>query len=95
MIFGNWFTRGEDVIGASWNASLFPWSIPIGLALLFWSLRSMRILPAAAASPFLSPYLQLGSWFFALMALLNNNIAMLIVFVATWTLLLRTFVLQR
>lgn len=89
LVFGNWLTSGEDVITASWNASFFPWSIPIGLSLLAWSLRRKDMLPAMAASPFLSPYLQLGSWSIALIALLRSNIVMLVFFVAAWTLVLR------
>ncbi len=74
LLFGNWVvSTSENVISANWNLSLFPWSIPIGLLLLFVAFRRRRLTVSLSASPFLAPYLSLGSWSIALFGLLDNN----------------------
>jgi hypothetical protein len=66
MVYGNWLSgRTDDVINASWNMSIFPYSIPIGLYLIY---KKKFI----SCSPFLSPYLMLGSWSVVLLELGNK-----------------------
>ncbi len=85
LVFGNWITgRQPALTGAIWNTSLWPWSIPVGLALLFFSLRDLREDCARAASPFLSPYLAYYSWAGALTALFERKYLLVIVVVGMW-----------
>lgn len=44
------------------NWSLFPWSIPLGLAVLWWAARRRDVRLGALAGPFLTPYLTPGSY---------------------------------
>lgn len=69
LIFGPWPLRFEGQSGVSWNASLWPLSIPVGLTLLVTALRKRKIEFAMAASPCLSPYLAMHSWVAALLAI--------------------------
>jgi len=55
--------RWQSMIAIQWNLSVFPFSLPIGLWLI-WRLyhdRTDRAL-ALAAAPFLSPYVAIQSW---------------------------------
>jgi hypothetical protein len=58
---GKWFQTGESPIHI-YNQSLWPWGIPIGLALLAASIGRGEIKFAIAASPFLAPYVQIYSY---------------------------------
>jgi len=73
-IFGFWplETVREDIAGVSYNASLWPMSIPVGLALFVTAIRKRRIEYAMAASPCLSPYLLFYSWGGALLSIISN-----------------------
>jgi hypothetical protein len=86
LLFGNWLRDDSDRLlgGAYWNVSFFPWSLPIGLAILYVALRKRRVHAAIAASPFLSPYLSWGTWFFALLGLVRNSLAMVAVVFGSW-----------
>jgi hypothetical protein len=85
LLFGNWITnRQQELTGAIWNTSLWPWSIPIGLALLFFCLRDMRQDFARAASPFLSPYLAYYSWAGALTGFLEHEYVLVIGVAGMW-----------
>ncbi len=87
LLFGNWVvSTSENVISANWNLSLFPWSIPIGLLLLFVAFRRRRVTVSLSASPFLAPYLSLGSWSIALFGLLNSNLLMVGTVFGLWLL---------
>ena len=69
LIFGLWPLRFERMYSEVWNASLWPLSIPVGLALLAAAIHKRRIEYAMAGSPCLSPYLNMHSWVGALLAL--------------------------
>jgi len=72
VIFGPWPLRFETQAGVWWNASLWPMSIPVGLALLAAALHKRKIEFAMAASPCLSPYLMMHSWVAALLAVVAS-----------------------
>lgn len=62
---GNWVKVLMNAPSVWWNASIFPYGIPVGLgwlALAFWK-RDARY--AVPASPFFAPYLTGHSWAFA------------------------------
>lgn len=87
LVFGNWAADQTDhLVSAKWNTSMFPWSLPVGVLLIFVALRSGKIQTSMAASPFLSPYVGLGSWAFSLMGLLNNNLMMFAAVFGLWLL---------
>ena len=85
FIFGNWIVgRQSDLLDSFWNASLWPWAIPIGLVLAALSLRDRRIDYGMAASPFLSPYLAYHSWASVLVGLLQNEFILAIAVIGMW-----------
>ncbi len=89
LVFGNWMTSSsEDVLSAYWNLSLFPWSVPVGLLVLAVALWRHRETISASASPFLAPYVSLGSWSIALLGLLDSNLLMVGIVFGLWLLYL-------
>ena len=67
FIWGFWpgelldFTR-DHLLGGYWNMSLWPYSIPIGLILIFLSLKKTDESYGLMASPLLFPYVSAGSY---------------------------------
>ena len=88
VFFGFWPTRFGAPVGFWWNASLWPASIPVGLALIVTSIRQRKVEYAMAASPCLSPYVLLHSWSTALVALSRAPWEMLASVVGLWVLVL-------
>lgn len=85
LIFGYWpATRPLNLIDSAWNASLWPWSIPIGVVLIARSLRDGRKDFAMAASPFLSPYLAYHSWAAVLTALIKKDFDLIAACIGMW-----------
>lgn len=85
-IFGLWPLRFQANLGMWWNASLWPMSIPIGLALLTAALRKKEQRLAMAAAPCLSPYLLLHSWSAALLAFVHRQPETIAAVVGLWIL---------
>jgi hypothetical protein len=61
LIWGNWplaiYEFGRDkLIEGWWNRSLWPYSIPVGLVLLYFSIKKKDESLGIVASPLLSPY---------------------------------------
>ncbi len=84
-VFGNWLQgRQADLLDSFWNASLWPWAIPIGVVLTALSLRDLRWDCAMAASPFLSPYLAYHSWAAALAGLMRRDFELALAVAAMW-----------
>ena len=69
ILYGLWPMK--YLLAFSWggNTSLWPMSLPIGLALLVTAIRKQNISYAIAASPCFSPYLLTHSWIGPLIAL--------------------------
>lgn len=72
IIFGIWPLRFQANLTMWWNASLWPMSIPVGLALLTAAVHKRDQRLAMAAAPCLSPYLLLHSWGAALLAIIEQ-----------------------
>lgn len=72
LAYGLWPLRFTQELDLWWNASLWPGSIPFGLAFLAVALSRRRVRPALVASPLLSPYVLLHSWVGALAATLDS-----------------------
>jgi hypothetical protein len=71
-IFGLWPLGAVEVTGVTFNASLWPLSIPVGLALFVTAVRKRKIEYAMAASPCLSPYALFYSWTGVLLAIIAS-----------------------
>lgn len=87
-VFGFWPVRFVHAVSFWWNASLWPESIPVGLALLVASLRRRRMEYALAASPCLSPYVLFHSWCGALVALVASQAEFLAAVAGLWALVI-------
>jgi hypothetical protein len=87
LIFGFWPSYSFKVIEVWYNASLWPMSIPVGLALLVTSLRKRKIEYAMAASPCLSPYALFYSWTGALLAIVSSTPETIAAVIGLWILI--------
>ncbi len=86
-IFGIWTRETSDhLLTNPWNKSLFPWSVPVGALVLYLAIRYKKIAASTSASPFLSPYLNMGTWTLTYMGLLDNTWLMTTAFVVSWLL---------
>jgi hypothetical protein len=72
VLYGPWPLRSTAEVGLWWNASLWPGSIPLGLAFLAAAIARRRIRLSLVASPLLSPYVLLHAWSGALAATLDS-----------------------
>ena len=86
-IFGLWPLDALRVTSdVSFNASLWPLSIPAGLALLVTAVRKRKIEYAMAASPCLSPYVLFYSWGGALLAIIASAPETIAAVIGLWIL---------
>lgn len=82
--FGLWPLGATRTTDLWWNSSLWPVSIPIGLALFVASIRKRKIEYAMAASPCLSPYVLLHSWVGAFLAIVSSTPETIAAVVGLW-----------
>jgi hypothetical protein len=87
-IYGFWPTHFGRVLSEWWNASLWPLSIPVGLALAVTALRKRDIRYAMGAAPCLSPYVLFHAWAGALVALAELPAEMLAAVIGLWALVI-------
>jgi hypothetical protein len=88
LVYGLWITRWADQTEEWWNASLFPYSIPIGLVLTYWAFRRDDPRYAMPAGPCFSPYILLHSWVAALAAVLHNTKWTVLAVLGLWLLVI-------
>jgi len=69
VLYGFWFLKWQNHTDQWWNASLFPYSVPLGIVLAGWSLYKRDMRWAMPASPMIAPYVLFHSWSTGLMAL--------------------------
>ncbi len=89
LIYGNWLATSTPIeyeIASGWNASLVPWSIPLGLYLFYLAAARGRRRLSVSASPLLSPYMNLASWSIGLMGFVDDAAALVPVVLAMWSL---------
>jgi hypothetical protein len=67
-----------------WSADIWPYGIPIGLALAFIALKRDDDLIALAAAPFVSPYLSIFSWIVVLLPTLRKPRWLFILALLSW-----------
>ena len=87
-IFGLWPLKYMNLLDYWWNASLWPMSIPVGLALGVAALRTRKVAYAMGASPCLSPYVSFHSWSGALVAIVDHQWETLAAVVGLWILVI-------
>lgn len=89
-LFGLWPLQTTQVlaIAQNFNASLWPLSIPIGMALIVASIRLRQAKWAMAASPCLSPYVLFHSWSAALVALSGQTMELAAVVAGLWAVII-------
>ncbi len=84
LLYGWWIGDWGQEVELWWNASLWPLSIPVGLALLVAAVRLRRKEFAMAAAPCLSPYVLLHAWVGALAALMTLPAEMIAAVIGLW-----------
>jgi hypothetical protein len=87
-IFGLWPLGAFRTQNYWWNASLWPMSIPVGLALLVAAIRKRKIEYAMAGSPCLSPYVLFHSWVGALLAVVSSVPETIAAVIGLWILVI-------
>lgn len=89
-VFGLWplnfISVSQDT--TFWEASLWPTSIPVGLALAAAALRLRKPDYAMAASPCLSPHVVFHSWSAALIPLVSAPVELFAAVVGLWVLII-------
>jgi hypothetical protein len=83
-IYGLYPLQANRLVSIWWNTSMWPASIPIGLALLAYALRNRRFGFAIMAGPLLSQYLSFNSWTFVMLGLLPETIMTIVAFAGYW-----------
>lgn len=86
-VFGLW-PLNFDSVNYHANASLWPQSIPIGLALMATALKKREIKYAIGASPFLAPYVMGASWIVVLLAIIASLPELIAAAIGIWIYLL-------
>jgi len=85
LIWGLWPLNFATQLNLWWNASFWPYSIPLGVMLLGMAIVKKRNELAMLASPLLSPYILFHSWVGAMFSIIRSIPAMLIVFIGLWS----------
>ena len=86
LLFGLWPLGSVKTTDYWWNASLWPMSIPVGLALFITSIRRQKIEYAMAASPCLSPYVLFHSWVGVILAIVSSAPETIAAVIGLWIL---------
>jgi len=86
LLFGFWPVYLLDVmpLAGDINASFWPHSIPVGLALLVASIRKRNCKLAMAASPCLSPYALFHTWSAAVVSLVASTAGLAAAVAGLW-----------
>lgn len=83
-LFGLTPLRAARNVGYSWNMSLWPWSIPVGLALFALSLTRRNGRYAMIAAPLLTPYVLLHSYSMLLLAVVHRTRLLAVMVAGMW-----------
>ena len=84
VLYGLWPLHARATAAYTFNASLFPASAPVGVALLLWAMRRHDYRPALAASPMLAPYVLFHSWIGAVIVLSHKPWLLAFVVAVLW-----------
>jgi len=86
FLYGLWPLRAQVEVDLWWNASLWPLSLPVGLALLVTALRKRDIFYAMGASPCFAPYILFHSWIIAVYAIIRSTPETIAAVIGLWIL---------
>lgn len=86
MVWGLWPMNFNKAFDWGGNASLWPVSLPLGLALFTASVRKKGLKLAISASPCFSPYVLLHSWIGPLIAILASTPELIAAVIGMWLL---------
>lgn len=73
-LFPIWVTRMLENPSNSWNRSLFPYLIPLGILLMWLAIRRKNIYFALAATAFFTPYMTFYSYTAVQIGLLHEDV---------------------
>ncbi len=74
MFFPIWFNRAANNASDIWNRTLFPYSIPVALLLLWMAFRNRNPYFALASTAFLAPYLTFYTYSIVQIGLLHEDV---------------------
>jgi len=74
LLFPVWVERILHMPAGIWNRSMFPFGIPIGLAVLWFAVRRRNAFLALAASPFLTPYISFPTYAIVQLGLMHPDV---------------------
>lgn len=87
-VFGNWLLPGAkkslEIAQEFGNTNVFPWAVPLGVALLVFTIRKRLPTLSISASPLLSPYVAMHSWSTFLLGLINYPVLSIIACILSW-----------
>jgi hypothetical protein len=92
VVFGFWplLALNSGVIDAPYNSSLWPHSIPLGIALLIAAIRSRKLGLSIVSAPFLSIYIAPQSWSISILGLADDSVIVFAASISTWIVRLLT-----
>jgi hypothetical protein len=70
--------------GMFWSTDVWPYGIPVGIALAWFAVKRDDMLLALAAAPFLTPYVGVTTWTMALLPLTRNKFALAAGMLVSW-----------
>lgn len=73
LLYGFWPSRAAVEVDLWWSTSLWPLSLPVGLALMVAAFRQRDMHYAMGASPCFAPYILFHSWVIALYAVVRST----------------------
>ena len=74
LLFPVWLDRMFHKPANVWNRTLFPYGIPVGMLLLWLSVRTRNVFWALASTPFLAPYVTLPTYLVVQVGLLHEDV---------------------
>jgi hypothetical protein len=85
ILYGDWLnvSHAKD-LAWEFNYSLWPYSLPIGIFLLWWACRKNKLEAALLSSPLSSPYTLIHSWIVLLFAAAKSTRILFVVDIALW-----------
>lgn len=84
VLYGPWILSADPLLDIRWNISVFPYTVPIGLFLLFRTVVDRDIRPAIASGLFVSPYFTMNSFSAILLSLLEKPKLFFLAWVIIW-----------
>lgn len=84
VMYGFYLLQGLQLVDAWCNFSLWPYAIPIGLALIIYAVQNKNLLSAVASGAFLSPYLTPQSLAIPIFGTIKNRAVLIGVVIGSW-----------